>query len=220
MRYEKYDAKADLWSVGAIAYEMVFGSPPYRADNHIHLLKMIEASNDSDLPFPVSLTVKQSMRRASSAPSKFSKEKQSIATINIETSDIFRDLLLKLLRKDPAKRINFGDLFAHPFVSETFSRPPRVAISHSRKESIEVVHSHFGSPLAESKRAQSHLYSQSQSTNLTSILSTIEEILRLDEENLVILELFENIDRKPPVRTKLKTIQLIILILNYSYLLL
>ncbi|KAI9217566.1 kinase-like domain-containing protein, partial [Blastocladiella britannica] len=42
LRYEKYDTRADLWSVGCIAYEVWFGRVPYRAVNHIELLRKIE----------------------------------------------------------------------------------------------------------------------------------------------------------------------------------
>lgn len=41
LRYEKYDAKADLWSVGAVLYEMSVGKPPFRAQNHIELLRKV-----------------------------------------------------------------------------------------------------------------------------------------------------------------------------------
>ena len=37
LRYENYDAKADLWSVGAVLYEMCVGKPPFRAANHVEL---------------------------------------------------------------------------------------------------------------------------------------------------------------------------------------
>ena len=165
---------------------MVFGTPPYRADNHVHLLRVIDAADDSALPFPSSLTFKQSLRRASSTPSKLSKEKQTIITINIETSDIFRDLILKLLKKDPNKRIAFEDYFKHPFVCQSFTRP---AVS---SESFGFIPPKFsGSSLAESRRN-----SQSATTSLTS---TVEEVLKLEDENSLLLEIFDNLDRKPPV---------------------
>ncbi|KAF8523694.1 kinase-like protein [Hysterangium stoloniferum] len=50
LRYEKYDAKADLWSVGAVLYEMSVGKPPFRAQNHIDLLRKIESSKGIKFP--------------------------------------------------------------------------------------------------------------------------------------------------------------------------
>ncbi|KAI7899255.1 kinase-like domain-containing protein [Cokeromyces recurvatus] len=51
LSYKKYDAKADLWSVGAVLYEMVTGRPPFRAQNHIELLKKIQENKDQ-IHFP------------------------------------------------------------------------------------------------------------------------------------------------------------------------
>jgi serine/threonine-protein kinase ULK2 len=45
LRYEKYDAKADLWSVGAVLYEMSVGKPPFRAQNHIELLRKVRVKS-------------------------------------------------------------------------------------------------------------------------------------------------------------------------------
>jgi serine/threonine protein kinase len=36
----RYDAKADLWSVGAILFEMVVGRPPFGGANHVELLRV------------------------------------------------------------------------------------------------------------------------------------------------------------------------------------
>lgn len=50
LRYEKYDARSDLWSAGTVLYEMVVGKPPFRAQNHVDLLRKIEKANDV-IPF-------------------------------------------------------------------------------------------------------------------------------------------------------------------------
>lgn len=170
---------------------MVFGSPPYRADNHIHLLRMIESSDDSMLPFPSNIKFKQSMRRASSAPSKFSKDKQEIITVNIETTDTFRDLLSKLLKKDPTKRISFEDFFSHPFVCESCKMPIKSSVKNSSSESVTFAPTI--SSFSESRR-------QSQSTTTASSLySQIEDSLKLEEDNNLLLEAFDDINSKPPV---------------------
>ena len=183
MRYEKYDARADLWSVGAIAYEMVFGSPPFRADNHVHLLRVIEAADDSDLKFPSILTFKQQMRRSPSAPSKFSKDKHAVITVKIETSDIFRDLLANLLKKDPTRRISFGSFFSHPFICAAFSK---VSPGNNLKIPATPPTIPFSSA---SSPSESRRNSQ----------STIDEVFKLDDETNSLTEAFEGLDHKPPV---------------------
>ena len=50
LSYQKYDSKADLWSVGAVLYEMAVGKPPFRAQNHIELLKKIDHSKGIKVP--------------------------------------------------------------------------------------------------------------------------------------------------------------------------
>ena len=42
LKYEPYDYKVDLWSLGIILYECLVGKVPYLANNHIELIKMIE----------------------------------------------------------------------------------------------------------------------------------------------------------------------------------
>ena len=42
---DRYDAKADLWSVGTVLFEMVAGRPPFMGDNHIHLLRNIQTKS-------------------------------------------------------------------------------------------------------------------------------------------------------------------------------
>lgn len=44
LRHEKYDSRADLWSVGAILFECFCGRPPYNGPNPMQLLANIERS--------------------------------------------------------------------------------------------------------------------------------------------------------------------------------
>ncbi|RPA85334.1 Pkinase-domain-containing protein, partial [Ascobolus immersus RN42] len=66
LRYEKYDGKVDLWSTGAVSYEMLVGKPPYSATNHVELLRRIESSDDRvDFPdrIPIGDDLKAMVRR-------------------------------------------------------------------------------------------------------------------------------------------------------------
>ncbi|TVY54702.1 Serine/threonine-protein kinase ATG1 [Lachnellula cervina] len=89
LRYEKYDAKADLWSVGTVLYEMAFGRPPFRASNHVELLRKIEQGEDK-IRFP----------------------KEAVVTSGM------KELIMSLLRRQPVERIPFEDFFNHRVVVE------------------------------------------------------------------------------------------------------
>jgi serine/threonine-protein kinase ULK2 len=89
LRYEKYDAKADLWSVGTVLYEMAFGRPPFRASNHVELLRKIEQGEDK-IRFPKEAVV----------------------------STCMKELIMSLLRRQPVERIPFEDFFNHRVVVE------------------------------------------------------------------------------------------------------
>ncbi len=82
----KYDARVDLWSVGIILYECLFGKAPYKSDTLEELLHKIKEERPIVVP-----------RQAS-----ISKE--------------CRDLLNRCLERDPNVRISFEDFFAHPFL--------------------------------------------------------------------------------------------------------
>ncbi|CAG9463003.1 unnamed protein product [Pedinophyceae sp. YPF-701] len=90
--YHKYDARADLWSVGTILYEMLVGRPPFTGQNHIHLLKNIE-------------------RREAKIPHSTAQD----------LSQDCQDLVARLLRRRPTERLTFQDFFAHPFMNEESS---------------------------------------------------------------------------------------------------
>lgn len=88
LRYERYDAKADLWSVGTVLYEMVSGKPPFRASNHVELLRKIENAEDQI---------------------RFSKDCQ--------VSSDLKSLIRALLKRNPVERLSFENFFNHPVVT-------------------------------------------------------------------------------------------------------
>lgn len=116
LRYEKYDAKADLWSVGTVLYEMVTSKPPFRAANHVELLRKIEKTNDVI---------------------KFGDD--------IVISDPMKKLIRSLLKRDPKERVSFPDFFDNPIITgpipglveEDLPRQDIPAQPSSRTEPVE-----------------------------------------------------------------------------------
>ncbi|KAL4606620.1 hypothetical protein ACB092_09G116500 [Castanea dentata] len=89
MQLQKYDAKADLWSVGAILFQLVTGKTPFTGNNQIQLLQNIMRS--TELHFPLDIT---------------------------DLSSDCKDLCQKLLRRNPVERLTFDEFFNHPFLSQ------------------------------------------------------------------------------------------------------
>ncbi|NXG84048.1 ULK3 kinase, partial [Stercorarius parasiticus] len=83
---QQYDARVDLWSVGVILYEALFGRPPFASRSFAELEEKIRSDRAVELPSRPPL------------------------------SPECRDLLGQLLERDPLKRISFDRFFAHPFV--------------------------------------------------------------------------------------------------------
>ncbi|KAM8972216.1 serine/threonine-protein kinase ULK3 [Pelodytes ibericus] len=81
-----YDARVDLWSVGVILYEALFGKAPFASKSFSELEEKIRSDRTIELP--------------------------TRPRVSLEC----RDLLQRLLKRDPNERISFPDFFTHPFV--------------------------------------------------------------------------------------------------------
>ena len=57
LQLRKYDAKADLWSVGTILYEMLCGMAPFTGNSQMDLLKNIQTK---ELRIPAGISVSPS----------------------------------------------------------------------------------------------------------------------------------------------------------------
>lgn len=89
LRYEKYDAKADLWSVGTVLFEMMCARPPFRANNHVELLRKIEERKDH-IRFPEGIISSRAMK----------------------------NLIRALLKRKPTERMSYESFFSDPVIRE------------------------------------------------------------------------------------------------------
>ncbi|XP_026825173.1 serine/threonine-protein kinase ULK3 isoform X2 [Ooceraea biroi] len=82
----EYDARADLWSVGVIMYECLFGKAPYSSSSFQELAEKIKASRHIEIPKAAHI------------------------------SAMCKDLLMALLKHNPSNRITYDEFFAHEFL--------------------------------------------------------------------------------------------------------
>lgn len=83
---KSYDVKVDLWSVGVIAYECLFGKAPYSSGTYKELYSRIMTRT------PI------------------------VIYDNMNLSEDCKDFLRNLLMHDPEKRMNYERFFSHPFL--------------------------------------------------------------------------------------------------------
>lgn len=81
-----YDARVDLWSVGIILYECLFGQAPFSSNTFSELAEKIKSSKEVELPYGARI------------------------------SEECRSLLLGILKRNPNDRLTFEEFFDHPFV--------------------------------------------------------------------------------------------------------
>ncbi|KAJ7951399.1 Kinase family protein [Quillaja saponaria] len=90
---QKYDAKADLWSVGAILFQLVSGRPPFNGNSQVQLFQNILTA--TELRFPQGV----------------------LEELNPDCLDLCRGLL----RQNPVERLTFKEFFGHKFLEESRS---------------------------------------------------------------------------------------------------
>lgn len=128
LRFEKYDAKADLWSVGAVLFEMTVGKPPFKAANHVELLKRIERGEDK-IKFPD--------ERSAGSLAREAARRQELGEAPLPpphpVSEDVKTLIRQLLRQRPVSRMSFHHFFASPVISDfkALIRP------HAQPEAVE-----------------------------------------------------------------------------------
>lgn len=114
LNYQKYNAKADLWSVGTVLYEVCCGRPPFRASNHLELFQKIKKANDV-ISFPKHCELEPEMR----------------------------DLICGLLTFDPSQRMGFNEFFNNEIVNEDLSRYEKDDVPDLENKSKNVVESNM-----------------------------------------------------------------------------
>ncbi|XP_015120414.1 serine/threonine-protein kinase ULK3 [Diachasma alloeum] len=90
LRHE-YDARVDLWSVGVIMYECLFGKAPYSSSSLEELAEKIKSCKPIEIPK------------------------------GCYVSPECKNLLMSLLKHDPNERLSFDDFFAHEFLDLAYA---------------------------------------------------------------------------------------------------
>ncbi|CAI5490059.1 unnamed protein product [Closterium sp. Naga37s-1] len=89
-----HDRMVDIWSLGVLAYEFLYGIPPFE-----------------------STTTAQTYRRIMQVDLKFPR--------NINVSSDAKDLIQRLVVKEPSARLALKDLVVHPWIQKYAERKPR-----------------------------------------------------------------------------------------------
>ncbi|KAL0538254.1 hypothetical protein IC582_027265 [Cucumis melo] len=129
MNNQKYDAKADLWSVGAILFQLLTGKLPFTGSHPAQLFKNITES--TELKFP----------------------KGALEELHPDSVNLCRSLL----RQNPVERLSFKEFFNHKFFQEPRSNKavettPVVQSLESASSEAEKVESHLEQPIESSNR--------------------------------------------------------------------
>ncbi|KAM3698802.1 hypothetical protein ACB098_06G214500 [Castanea mollissima] len=159
IRNQKYDAKADLWSVGAILFQLVTGKPPFDGNSQLQLFQNILTS--TELQFP----------------------QGALEELHPDCVDLCRSLL----RQDPVQRLTFTEFFNHNFLGEPrpiveaehssvlpMMKPMVGQCSYTASDDRLQLHS--GHPLNSSSRSQALTTSVTKSVDGDAFSDSMEPI--------------------------------------------
>ena len=99
---EGYDESIDVWSLGVLSYELLFGHTPFTHTNHIRISKLIKKTRYS---FPSAPVVSQTAKDFISAVSD-----RRGSSVDVTGAD------LQILVRDSGKRIGLRGMLSHPFL--------------------------------------------------------------------------------------------------------
>jgi serine/threonine protein kinase len=92
-----YDKSCDIWSIGVVAYILLCGNPPFNGDFDNAIFESIKKGHF-----------------------EFSTQSWS------NKSDLVKDFIKCLLRRDPQKRFTAKEAFLHPWIANSSTMHQRV----------------------------------------------------------------------------------------------
>lgn len=98
---KEHSACVDVWSLGVLCYEFLFGCPPFEAAGHKATYARIVAV---DLKFPES-------------PSISAEARDLITKVRVGRGcNLYHTVVAQLLVKDPSQRLSMHDVLQHPWI--------------------------------------------------------------------------------------------------------
>uniref|UniRef100_A0A803M385 Protein kinase domain-containing protein n=1 Tax=Chenopodium quinoa TaxID=63459 RepID=A0A803M385_CHEQI len=115
---QKYDAKADLWSVGAISYQLVIGKPPFDGNSQLQVF----------LLYSDAYSLFQNILRST----ELRFPEGALQVLHPDYVEFCRSLL----RKNPVERLTFEEFFNHRFLMG-----PRIKVNAELSSQISQIES-------------------------------------------------------------------------------